>query len=493
MGMRGAGRFAGLCVGALALIVLACPPAHGADWRERQLAVFASPLHSSLHGISCPTESLCVTVGEEGVVASSTNPTGDAAEWKVVRPYDPAAEADECRFVQDGIGEPEIQCPGGLPLNRQVRAVSCPTASFCVAVTYDGYAYSSTDPTGGAASWRVADLDGSGRDTHLESVSCPDPGFCVAVSGNRDTAGKVLTSTAPSGPGSAWVETQLDPSLDLRGVSCTSRTFCIAVAHQGRILKSTNPAGGASAWEEIGTPAGPGNLEAIDCLDAGSFLCVTGNAGGNLLTTTAPSAAASTWSETNGGASVQVTGVSCPSPARCLAVDNNGNVQASGDPTRAGSWSSTNLIPFTPPQPNQPPLNALFDASCPTTALCALVGTRGRIFSSTDPFAAAAPPSGPRKRRLIKRPRTTLLKADRFREYTRHRRLKVRFRFYANAKVRGFLCKRDRGPYRRCRSPLRYWVPLGRHVLRVRAIGVTGLRGPVAMIRFEALRNPRLD
>jgi hypothetical protein len=48
----------------------------------------------------------------------------------------------------------------------------------------------------------------------------------------------------------------------------------------------------------------------------------------------------------------------------------------------------------------------------------------------------------------------------------------------------------DGGPYRRCRSPLRYWVPVGRHVLRVRAIGLSGLRGPAAVARFVVERNP---
>jgi hypothetical protein len=44
----------------------------------------------------------------------------------------------------------------------------------------------------------------------------------------------------------------------------------------------------------------------------------------------------------------------------------------------------------------------------------------------------------------------------------------------------GFVCKFDKRPYRRCSSPKRYPVKIGRHVFKVRAIGVTGLRGPAA-------------
>jgi hypothetical protein len=438
-----------------------------------------------------------VAVGESDAIAVSTNPTGDAGDWRVVRPYDRAAETDD-RCISAPPGSPPVEVPCPLPpRSRQVRAISCPSAGLCIAVTYDGYIYSSTDPTGPATSWRLADVDGSGRDTHLESISCPDPGFCAAVSGNDHNSGQVLTSTGPTGPGAAWQVTQLDESLDLRGISCPARTFCLAVASNGRIVRSTNPSGGASAWEEIGAPGGPGDLEAVACVDAGSFLCLTGNSGGNLLTTSTPGAAAPGWSEVNGGGSVQITGVSCPTPSRCAAVDNNGDVLVSTEPSR--SWAISNLTPFIPREKGLLPLNGLFATSCPTVALCLAVGAKGRVFVNVDPFAAASAlpdrgksAGGGKHRRAPRRPKTTLLKAD-GRGKATPRRFRARFRFHANGRVRGFVCKRDRGPYRSCRSPLRYWVPLGPHVLQVRAIGLTGLRGPVAMIRFYANPKPTLD
>jgi len=388
---------------------------------------------------------------------------------------------------------------------RSLRGVSCPTANLCVAVSADGYVYSSTEPTGPAGAWRVADLDGSESSIHLESISCPDSGFCAAVSGKglygghgTNTSGEVLTTTEPTGPGAAWQVTQLDPSLDLREVSCPSRRFCVAVAQNGQILKSIDPGGGASAWNPVGAPAGPGNLDSADCIDQESFLCLAGNSGGNFVATEAPDAGASTWRELDGGASVPITGISCATPARCAAVDNNGDVLVSSDPAAAGSWSVANLIPFVPVGFGEKPQNALFDVSCATTGICVLVGAKGLIFTSTEPFAVDSPTSGPGrgkgpKRPVVMRPRTTLLKADGFRERTRRQRLKVNFRFFSRTQVRGFLCKRDRGRYRPCRSPQRYWVTLGKHALRVRAIGPTGLRGPVAKIHFEAIKNPNFD
>ncbi len=481
---------------AFLLALAAAGPALGAGWEVRALSV-GEPQHSNLLEVSCPSESLCVAAGESGIIASSTNPTGDAGAWRIVRPHDAAVETDSCQ---------QPLFPGEAPFcperysHRAVRAISCPSPGLCIAVTFDGYVYSSTDPSGPEASWHVADVDGSERDTHLESVSCPDSGFCVAVSGDRNTAGKVLTSTNPTGPGSAWNVTQLDESLDLTGVSCLSRDLCFAVAGNGRILRSTNPGGGPSAWSEIGTPGGPGDLAAIVCGEAGGFLCLTGNSGGNLLTTTDAAGNASSWGEVNGGASVPITGVACPSSSRCAAVDNNGNVLVSSDPGRF--WAISNLIPYSPPgKESTPVFNALFGASCPTVTLCVLVGTMGRVFTNVDPFAAATATAGGGKvagkgrsrRHLVKRPRTKLLKADGFREITRHRRLRVRFRFYSRSKARGFVCKRDSGHYKRCSSPLRYWVPIGPHLLQVRAIGPTGLRGPAATIRFSAIHNAAFD
>jgi hypothetical protein len=464
----------------------------------RQLQI-GEPVHSAIQGIACPSTSFCVAAGESGVIASSTDPTGGAGAWPIVRPHDAAVEGDSCRRPPPWEPEREIICPSDRYLHRGLRAISCPSPGLCVAVTNDGYVYSSTDPTGPAESWRVIDVDGTERDTHLESVSCPDPGFCVAVSGGTNTAGKILSSGDPTGPTAAWNVTQLDESLDLHGVDCLSRTLCLAVAAKGRILKSTNPGGGASAWEEIGTPGGSGDLDAVSCVDRETFLCLAGNAGGNVLATTTPAAATADWSEANGGSSVQITGISCPLASRCAAVDNNGDVLVSSEPGGAGgSWSSSNLIPYTVPQHPLPPLNALFSASCPTLTLCVLVGASGRIFTNTDPFAAAPAPGGGKpagkgkRRRAPRRPRVTLVEADHFHSRIRGRRFKATFRFHANGRVRGFVCKRDSGRYRHCRSPLRYWVPVGPHVLRVRAIGLTGLRGRPAVARFLVERNPNV-
>jgi hypothetical protein len=475
----------------MALLAFA-PTALAGEWTVRQLSV-GSPEQSRLNGVSCPSKSLCVAAGESDAIASSTNPTGGAGEWHVVRPYDAASES-ETKCYSPPPGPPtEVPCPEP-PLYRQLRAISCPSSNLCVAVTYDGYVYTSTDPSGPAASWQVADVDGEGRDTHLESVSCPNASLCVAVSGNRYTSGKVLSSTDPSGGAGAWKTVQLDETLDLRGVSCASPSFCLAVGQEGRMVASDNPTGGAGEWRELTAPGAPENLEGVSCLGAASVFCVVGEQNGNLLSSNSPGSGG--WQSVNGGGSILIRSVDCISAAACVAVDDNGSVLTSTKPAGGpGSWSFQNLVPYVEQEEGKAVLNALFGVSCPSTSLCVLAGANGFLLTSTDPFSAPGPPPIARPhRRHRKGPRTILTRARGFHNLTvtPRRRFRGRFRFHAIGRAKRFICKRDRHPYRRCRSPLRYWVPVGRHVLRVRAIGPTGRRGPVAFDRFIGVHPPEV-
>jgi hypothetical protein len=408
-----------------------------------------------LLGVSCPSASLCVAVGELDRIVSSTNPTGGPGAWSQVEP----------------LGEAETDChehwdpPCRSPTDRAVRAISCPSVQLCVAVTNEGYIYSSTRPTGSGDDWRVADVDGNERDTHLLGLSCPTVSLCVAVTGDRYTSGRVLTSTNPTGGASAWSEVLLDESLDLRGVSCGTPTLCVAVAQQGRMIVSTDPTGGPSAWREIGTPGGPGDLQGVSC--AATVLCVAGNSGGNLLASTNP-VAASGWKE----------------------VDGNGDVMTSVDPTAAGRpWSLTKLIPYEqPPGQYEEPLNGLFGASCASKSLCAVVGADGRIFTSTNPFDPPSAPSGNSARRKHGpvRPKVTIARL-RFPTPTelRNHRARIMVRFFANGPVRRFECNFHGRRFHRCHSPTHFHVgKKGEFAIRIRAVGRTGLRGPTAVKRY---------
>jgi hypothetical protein len=462
----------------LLAIALVVPAAAGAasTWQLTQLPAKAFEGGYSdqamLSGVSCPTDSLCVAVGSFGTVATSTAPTGGGPAWHVAYPTAPGKGA--------------------------YTDVSCPTEGLCVAVGFEGSVLVSTDPTGGASAWSLTNVNVAHDNAiHLTGVSCPSTSLCVAVNGANPgtTAGKILSTTDPTGGVDQWQVAQLDSSLHFTGVSCTGPTLCVAVARGGQLAVSSDPTGGAAAWNVIGAGSA-GDLEGVDCV---ATLCAAGNATGNILTSTDPTGGGP-WSEAKAGDAALVTSVSCPTTAACLGVDNNGSVFTSTDPTGgSSSWHGEDLVPFEASKAEGEAAfvhNALFGASCASTSLCALVGSDSRIFTSSTAFAGASPGgSGGGKPQPAShvplRPKAFLFYAENFWRFsvTHRRRFRARFHFYSPTQTRGFECKRDRGRWRRCHSPLRYWAGVGHHALRVRAIGPTGLRGEPALRTFRIVHR----
>ncbi len=452
-----------------------------ATWKSRQLTGGAA--ETMFFGVSCPSADLCVAVGRNNTVATSTDPTGDASSWNAA-------------FV--GSGSFDTGPGGGFFNGHQIRGVSCPTTQLCVAVAYEGLIYTTTNPTGGASAWALTDLTPTGPNTHFRGISCPSTTFCVAVAGN----GKIVTTTNPTGGASAWQTTQLESSLEVRGVSCISAAFCVAVGDNGsgivaqpidvgEILSSTNPLGGI--WQRAEMTNGQGSLFGVAC--PSSTLCVTGNLYGNLLAAANPTGSAEAWRLSPGGGPVQITDVDCATVTKCVAINNNSDVMTSATPL-AGGWTFANLRPYFGVEETGIP-NGTFGVSCPTASLCAIVGAGGTIYTSEDPFAATPPTpakGGSKKRRKRpKRPRVAIARAPLGVEIE-GKRTKVRLRtfFFApqHVQVRGFSCKIDNRPANRCRSPKVFTVGLGKHIFRVWAIGWTGLKGKLAYSRFEVC-HPR--
>jgi hypothetical protein len=169
-------RFTVACVRAALFLLAFSSTAGAADWQEARLPM-SDPAHLKLLGISCPSAARCVAVGEGSAIATSGAPTGGASAWDMGS-IDIGGETDATGTL---IEEP------GLGMREEITAVSCPSAELCVGGTFDGYIVWSTNPAGGASTWRFADIDGHARDTHLMAISCPSTGLCVAVSGERYT------------------------------------------------------------------------------------------------------------------------------------------------------------------------------------------------------------------------------------------------------------------------------------------------------------------
>ncbi|HEX3325504.1 MAG TPA: carboxypeptidase regulatory-like domain-containing protein, partial [Actinomycetota bacterium] len=75
-----------------------------------------------------------------------------------------------------------------------------------------------------------------------------------------------------------------------------------------------------------------------------------------------------------------VSDIDCPSASLCVAVDEDGNILSSTDPTGGiEDWDIASVFPG----------QTLGDISCASASLCVAVGEEGRIFSSTEPAEGA--------------------------------------------------------------------------------------------------------
>ena len=258
--------------------------------------------------------------------------------------------------------------------------VSCPSAGLCVAVDTAGHVITSTDPTGGSSTWDVSNLTQAGL--ALTGVSCPSVSLCIAVDANGD----IITSTNPLGGPKAWNITGgiLDSSFPAY-VSCPSATFCVAVDANDKVAYSTDPTGGASAWSTYLTDYPGLAFDGISC--ATSTLCVGIDSSSEVVVSTDPTSPAQLggsgpggWYETTIDSGNVLSGVWCASTNLCLAVDRQGNIVSSTDPTGGSStWSLASVDGTTP----------LLGVTCASTSLCAAVDSHGGILTSTSPNGGA--------------------------------------------------------------------------------------------------------
>ena len=132
-------------------------PNGGGIGMERYKKGGSSP--PTLYGVSCPTTALCVAVGADGEIATTTKPTSTSPVWTTV-------DADG---------------------TNQLNGVSCPTTTLCVAVG-GGDVVTSTNPTEGP--WRVTKP--TMPEAALLTVSCaPNTTRCVASGDGSARSGSI--------------------------------------------------------------------------------------------------------------------------------------------------------------------------------------------------------------------------------------------------------------------------------------------------------------
>ena len=330
---------------------------NGDVWQIQDTVNGVGSSGGKLQAVSCPTATTCFAVGwgsqygGPGLVERwsgvgwTVTPTpavgADSAELNGIS----CTSARDCTAVGAGSGGGFIErwngsawtietIPGPSASSvRTLSSVSCPSATFCVAV--------GNTPAAGArpvaaiwngTKWTVQDTSPSG---YLDAVSCTSPTFCLGVGASDNQA------LAESWDGSTWT-VQRTPipagatGAQLSGVSCASSAACTAVGSfgegggQGLTLVER---WSGSAWTIQSSPNAPGvgsngfssSLLSVSCTTATS--CTA--AGESRATTTTPTSLAESWNGTTW--TIQRTpnqgplqGVSCSEAGACTAVGFRG-------------------------------------------------------------------------------------------------------------------------------------------------------------------------
>jgi hypothetical protein len=354
---------------------------------------------------SCTSASHCVAVGNDGngqplVLA------GDPSSWG-------AAQAEQ------------ITLGSSFGSGGNLNSITCTSASYCVAVGYDGNYYDGLGQplvlAGDPSSWGAAQAEqitlGSsfGSENELNSIACSSASYCVAV-GSDGLGQPLVLAGDPSSWGVAQAEeitlgTSFGSNGDLHSITCTSASYCVAVGSDGNnqplVLTGDPSSWGVAQAEEItlGTSFGSGgNLNSITCSSASYCVAVgSDNNSQPLVLAGDPSSWGAAQAKqitlgTSFGSGGNLNSITCSSASYCVAAGNDGNNQPlvlAGDPS---SWGAA--------QAKQITLGKAFSSSgslnsiaCSSASYCVAVGKD----SNWQPLALAGDPSswGPAQAKVI--------------------------------------------------------------------------------------------
>jgi hypothetical protein len=208
----------------------------------------------------------------------------------------------------------------------------------------------------------------------LHGISCSSRTLCVAV----DNKGHAVSSTNPAAASPIWRGSEIPGLADPQAISCVATALCVTVSWNGGAGISTDPAADRPHWSAAVIGA---DLHFIDSVSCPSIsMCVVVGGDGVVAISSDPTAAKPSWSVWKVDGSELLRSVSCPSRSLCVAVDGHGRAIVSNDPSGATPhWSAPDSI-------DAAPLSAI---SCPSASLCVAVDERGGTVRSTDPAGGA--------------------------------------------------------------------------------------------------------
>jgi hypothetical protein len=238
-------------------------------------------------------------------------------------------------------------------------AVSCATPSFCAALDGAGDVYR-FDGSRWSPPTALGTPTGGGGD--VASISCTSASFCMAVAPG--------STAVVQWNGSAWSAPVEVSPVGLQGVSCVGTGFCAAVDGEGDAFEyhGSTWSRGAGDW---------GGISGISCVN--SSFCVSVSGGISVFD-------GSSWTEPDQyGVTSNFTGVSCPTTSYCLAVDSLGQALQF-----TGTWSAP-----VPLEPGAPSATGTAGAPAPTGVSCWAAGACVVVDSAGQAVAFEGGPSRP--------------------------------------------------------------------------------------------------
>jgi len=243
---------------------------NGTTW---QIVPTPTLTHSgaSLNGVACTAATACMAVGNEGTPKNSTLFTL-AEQWN----------GTAWKFVST----PPPLTPGGTALST----VSCTSPGACMAVGYYGFNNGTgTSVTlaeeWNGSTWRQRTTPTPGRSGTLGGVACTAASACLAVGAHFRPTGNLVNATlAEQWNGTGW---KVAPSPNPAGagaaglgrISCTGPTACMAV---GGGVDQTGESGfnvaeqwNGTSWHLLRTPnpgATSNELRGVSCTSPSSCM-----------------------------------------------------------------------------------------------------------------------------------------------------------------------------------------------------------------------------
>ena len=266
----------------------------------------------------------------------------------------------------------------------QLSAVSCPTATECLAVGSNGASLPGSgvvvSTTDAGATWSAASTPRNAL--VVSSVFCASPVDCTAVVSD----GTSTWSAHSADFGQSWAQEGNLPPLFLPGndLTCMAGGTCIDAGYvptsnghgQGAVAVSAD---GGQTWALATVPSGVGVLQSTACISVS--VCLAAGTTGTTVSDIVPAKGellrsadgGHTWAPATAAVPVDdVYGLACPSPTQCAMVGTDwagspavgtGAVAQSIDAGQSFQDSATAYVPLT-----------LTAVACPSSAGCVAVG-----------------------------------------------------------------------------------------------------------------------